>query len=95
VDDKVSNELFSKFYGALTSKQLIVSLMQQTKINYITNCLQSDLAAPYYWASHRVMGDGEILAVRQVNSKFNSWVVLALTLALSILGIWRLKSKLQ
>ena len=95
VDDKVSNELFSKFYGALTSKQLIVSLMQQTKINYITNCLQSDLASPYYWASHRVMGDGEILAVRQVNSKFNSWVVLALTLALSILGIWRLKSKLR
>lgn len=95
VDDKVSNELFSKFYGALKHKRHISKLMQQTKINYIANCSQSELAAPYYWAGHRVMGDGEIEAVTPSKAVFSTWVVLVPILVLSIFGIWRLKFKLR
>lgn len=95
VDDKVSNELFSKFYSQLNHKMFIRNAMQNTKIAYIKNCTQSELAAPYYWAGHRVMGNGEIEAVIQIKPTFKIWFILALTLALSILGIWRLKSKLQ
>lgn len=91
VDDKVSNHLFSKFYGALKSNCHISKLMQETKINYIDNCSQSELAAPYYWAGHRVMGDVEIEAVSEVKSRYSIWILLVITLVLSSLVIWRLK----
>lgn len=93
VDDKVSNELFFKFYSQLNHKTFVRAVMQKTKIAYIKNCTQSELAAPYYWAGHRVMGDGEIEAVSEVKSRYSFWVVLVVILALSILVIWRIKSK--
>lgn len=93
VDDKVSNELFFKFYSQLNHKTFVRDAMQKTKIAYIKNCTQSELAAPYYWAGHRVMGDGEIEAVSEVKSRYSFWVVLVVILALSILVIWRIKSK--
>lgn len=93
VDDKVSNELFFKFYSQLNHKTFVRDAMQNTKIAYIKNCTQSELAAPYYWAGHRVMGDGEIEAVSEVKSRYSFWVVLVVILALSILVIWRIKSK--
>jgi CHAT domain-containing protein len=93
VDDKVSNELFFKFYSQLNHKTFVRNVMQKTKIAYIKNCKQSELAAPYYWAGHRVMGDGEIEAVSEVKSRYSFWVVLVVILALSILVIWRIKSK--
>ena len=76
VDDKVSNELFSKFYGALKHKRHISKLMQQTKIEHINGCSQSELAAPYYWAGHRVMGDGEISQNEKTPKSFiYFWIV--------------------
>jgi CHAT domain-containing protein len=76
VDDKVSNELFSKFYGALKHKRHISKLMQQTKIEHINGCSQSELAAPYYWAGHRVMGDGEIAQNKKTPQSFiYLWIV--------------------
>lgn len=93
VDDKVSNELFFKFYSQLNHKTFVRDAMQKTKIAYIKNCTQSELAAPYYWAGHRVMGDGEIEAVSEVKLRYSFWVVLVVILALSILVIWRIKSK--
>lgn len=93
VDDKVSNELFFKFYSQLNHKTFVRDVMQKTKIAYIKNCTQSELAAPYYWAGHRVMGDGEIEAVSEVKLRYSFWVVLVVILALSILVIWRIKSK--
>jgi CHAT domain-containing protein len=76
VDDKVSNELFSKFYGALKHKRHIAKLMQQTKIDYINGCSQGEMAAPYYWAGHRVMGDGEISQNKKTPQSFiYFWIV--------------------
>ena len=76
VDDKVSNELFSKFYSQLQHKTFVTNVMQNTKIAYIKNCTQSELAAPYYWAGHRVMGDGEISQNEKTPKSFiYFWIV--------------------
>ena len=76
VDDKVSNELFSKFYSQLNHKTFVRNAMQKTKIAYIKNCTQSELAAPYYWAGHRVMGDGEISQNEKTPQSFiYFWIV--------------------
>ena len=60
----------SRFYGALKHKQDIAKLMQQTKTDYINGCSQGELAAPYYWAGHRVMGDGEISQNKKTPQSF-------------------------
>ena len=76
VDDKVSNELFSKFYSQLNHKTCVRNAMQKTKIAYIKKCTQSELAAPYYWAGHRVMGDGEISQNEKTPQSFiYFWIV--------------------
>ena len=85
VDDKVSNELFLTFYSGMKAKKTIASLMQQTKVNYIKDCSQSELAAPYYWAGHRVMGDGELLVKPESNST-RVWIVALVFFLLGVLG---------
>ena len=93
VDDKVSNELFLKFYRSLKPKQYVASLMQETKLNYINTCPESDLAAPYYWAGHRVMGDGAISQNEKTPQSFISfWIVGVLVLVVYLIFRKGLKS---
>jgi CHAT domain-containing protein len=94
VDDKVSNELFSKFYSQLQHKTFVRNAMQNTKIAYIKNCTQSELAAPYYWAGHRVMGDGEISQNEKTPQSFISfWIVGVLVLVVYLIFRKGLKSR--
>ena len=91
VDDKVSNELFLKFYAAMKTKKQIASLMQDTKLDYIHTCSRSEMAAPYYWAGHRVMGNGEIVENTRSTSHPIFWIAGGLFLVLCISGICRLR----
>jgi CHAT domain-containing protein len=76
VDDKVSNELFLNFYKNLSSKRQIAKVMQETKLNYLKTCSNSVLGAPYYWAGHRVIGDGVILQNEKTpQSLIAFWIV--------------------
>jgi hypothetical protein len=93
VDDKVSNELFLKFYAAMKSKKQIASLMQDTKLDYIARCSGSEMAAPYYWAGHRVMGNGEIVENARSTSNSIFWIAGLFILALCILGACRMYYK--
>ena len=93
VDDKVSNELFFKFYSQLNHKTFVRDAMQKTKIAYIKNCTQSELAAPYYWAGHRVMGDGEISQNEKTPKSFiYFWIVGVLVLVVYLIFRKGLKS---
>lgn len=93
VDDKVSNELFFKFYSQLNHKTFVRDVMQKTKIAYIKNCTQSELAAPYYWAGHRVMGDGEISQNEKTPKSFiYFWIVGVLVLVVYLIFRKGLKS---
>jgi hypothetical protein len=68
--------------------------MQKTKIAYIKNCTQSELAAPYYWAGHRVMGDGEISQIEKTPaSEIALWIAGVLVLVVYLIFRKGLKSR--
>ncbi len=57
VDDKASNDLFSSFYANINENSSINVSLRTTKINCIKRATSPMLAAPYYWAGHKMIGE--------------------------------------
>lgn len=57
VDDKMSNLLLSHFYKSLSEGNSTIKALQLAKIKAINKASNSNLAAPYYWAGHQLIGE--------------------------------------
>jgi CHAT domain-containing protein len=60
VDDKASNELFTSFYERINEKSSISNSLRKSKIDCIKKAASSILAAPYFWAGYKMIGEIEI-----------------------------------
>jgi CHAT domain-containing protein len=87
VDDKISNELLLLFYKELYAEKNATYALRYAKLNTINSAANSNLAAPYYWAGHQLIG-GEL--VFEVESEKEDKIVLywLLLLFAFITGIW-------
>lgn len=93
VDDQASNKLFENFYAFLSKGGNTHSALRNAQLSFIEG--DDEFNAPYYWAGHRLFGDLEMnFSPKKSNLKM-SWIIVISIITLSILGIWKLKSKHQ
>lgn len=92
VDDRVSNQLLEHFYDQLHAGQTSTSALRAAQLKQIEQASTSDLAAPYYWAGHRLVGD-ELRFSQNVTSEisFSVTAILLLVITAAGIGIWRLR----
>lgn len=57
VDDKASNDLLSRFYSYLNSGHSTSDALLISKQAVIKGASNSNMAAPYYWAGHKLIGE--------------------------------------
>lgn len=67
VDDKMSNQLLNHFYKSLSEGNSTIKALQLAKIEVIKSATNSNLASPYYWAGHQVIGNELIFEVENDN----------------------------
>lgn len=97
VDDKTSNELFFRFYKRMKADSNSIMALQAAKISQVKNAPVSELAAPYYWAGHRLIGDA-IVFKKMLPLDSNQVIVfwlLPLPLVILVLVWFRRKKKFK
>jgi CHAT domain-containing protein len=93
VDDQISNQLFYSFYSNITENQSVNRAFRSTKMNYIKKAASSNLAAPYYWAGHKIIGE---MNVKTSSSKMIYFIIYGLIILLSgYISIILLKRKFR
>lgn len=87
VDDKISNELLLLFYKELYAEKNATYALRDAKLNTINAAANSNLAAPYYWAGHQLIGEDVVFEVE--NEKEDKVVLYWLLLLFAfVTGIW-------
>lgn len=87
VDDKQSNQLLADFYINLVQGKSTIKALHQAKINSINNASNSNLASPYYWSAHQLIGDDVVF---EKQSNIWLWSV-CFGVTLIVFGFWWVK----
>jgi CHAT domain-containing protein len=85
VDDKQSNQLLENFFNLLEEGNSTISALRSVKQKAITTAANSNLAAPYYWAGHQLIGGGLVF---EVEKNTNLWVWLLGFVGLIVVVYW-------
>ncbi len=83
VDDKISNEMLSRFYLHLSEQDNSVQALRKSQLEQINEAPNEKLAAPYYWGGHRLLG--ELLRVEKDEKLSISdfwWILLVIPLVM-------------
>lgn len=95
VDDKVSNELLADFYSHLSEGNSTVDALILSKKEQIHNVPNSKMAAPYYWAGHRLVGEEVEYKKNKEDSYFEIFFVLGIILLLFFLILFIKRKKVS
>lgn len=90
VDDQASNQLLEQFYELLREGKSTTESLYLAQIGMIQKARNSNLAAPYYWAGHRLTGDE--IEFEQEKTKVH-WILLILFGVAVIFLLKRLRLK--
>ncbi|MBV6484358.1 MAG: hypothetical protein KFKLKKLM_00855 [Flavobacteriales bacterium] len=82
VDDKISNELLLLFYKELYTQENSTNALRNAKLSSIKSAANSNLAAPYYWAGHQLVGENVVFEVESDNSWW--WLIGIIVLTIAI-----------
>lgn len=91
VDDRVSNQLLGKFYDELHDGKSTTSALRAAQLSHIENAANSDQAAPYYWAGHRLVGEEMFFTSGQFSALHLSWTSILTGMVILVLvsgGVW-------
>ena len=88
VDDKASNDLFRSFYANINENSSINTSLRATKIDCIKKAASPMLAAPYYWAGHKMIGEIEV-------EKTNNLFTISSIFILLLLSLYFIKRKIN
>lgn len=95
VDDRVSNQLLEHFYDELHSGQSTTAALRAAQLKQIERATSSDLASPYYWAGHRLVGERLVFS-KNVTSEipFAGKATLILAFLAGVFGLvfWQIRS---
>lgn len=86
VDDKASNQMLKQFYENLFDGKTSNEALRLSQLNQIKNAANSELAAPYYWAGNRLMGDD--LRLKENSGSFRIYSLLIFGILIITLIIW-------
>lgn len=89
VDDKTSNEIMAAFYEKLRNGFSSTAALRESKLQHIGQSKSSDLAAPYYWAGHRLVGRDMVFSNYGTESQlWTSAVSIAGLIIVIAGGVW-------
>jgi hypothetical protein len=81
------------FYKELEKTPSAAEALRKTKIHSITHAPASELAAPYYWAGHQLMGDCAFSEYESTNRKslklFGAVITIILALTIPVLYVFK------
>ena len=89
LDDRSSHIILNQFYKNLALGSTTSASLRTAQFDYISNALNSSLAAPFYWAGHRAMGADQKFKKRNNHSKssLSPWILSLLIILIPILYI--------
>jgi hypothetical protein len=64
----MSNQLLGHFYKSLLEGNSTIKALQLAKIDALNSAHNSNLAAPFYWAGHQLIGEDVVFEVESDNS---------------------------
>src|SRR5690606_2803427 len=91
VDDRVSNPRLGHLYDVLHNGKSTTSALRAAQLSQIENAERSNLAAPYYWAGHRLVGEEMVFTSNQFSAHNISWTSYFTGMVLLVLvsgGVW-------
>ena len=94
LDDRSSHHIMERFYQKLAKGVESNNALRESQINYISSAKNSDLAAPYYWAGHQLLGPSQSFE-KQIIEKENDWSILWLTTPLIIGFLFYISFKIR
>ncbi|MFZ1685912.1 MAG: CHAT domain-containing tetratricopeptide repeat protein [Flavobacteriales bacterium] len=87
IDEKVSSEINTRFYGYLAEGMPKHQALRQAKLDHLSTA-SDELALPYYWAGMVLVGDVSPLEVGSTGMKYLWWGLAGFALTLALLW-WR------
>jgi CHAT domain-containing protein len=87
IDEKVSSEIITRFYGYLADGMPKHLALRQAKLDHLESAI-GELTHPYYWAGLVLVGDVEPIERPDDSKRFYLWWVIG-ALALAGLIWWR------
>jgi CHAT domain-containing protein len=87
IDDRQSAILLEEFYTNLAEGVSTYEALLKAKKECISKAKNSDLAAPYYWAGHQLVGD-DIVFIRQKSRSFELTWIIYIVLIAALVFVW-------
>lgn len=87
VDDKLSAELLEDFYYYLSEGYSTYQALHMAKKKSIGKVVNSELAAPYYWAGHQLVGE-ELIFTKNESKTFSFLWIIGVVLVAGVIVTW-------